>query len=198
MSNSCDSMDYACQAPLFMGFSRQVYWSGLPFPSPGDFPDPGIEPRSPALQELWGKSKVLYYSCLIVSSEGTQDGCRICLPSSSQPLQPPPAPTICPLRGLGMRHRILAPDRWGVHQRKDFSKPRLPIHTKMLNSLRYLIAVVQLLSCVQCFVTPWTVAHQASLFFPNSQSLLKLISTELVMLSNHFILCRYLVFLWDI
>ena len=32
-----------------MGFSRQEYWSGLPFPSPGDFPDPGIEPMSPAL-----------------------------------------------------------------------------------------------------------------------------------------------------
>ena len=33
-----------------MGFSRQKYWSGLPFPSPEDLPDPGIEPRSPALQ----------------------------------------------------------------------------------------------------------------------------------------------------
>ena len=33
-----------------MGFSRQEYWSGLPFPSPGDLPDPGIEPRSPALE----------------------------------------------------------------------------------------------------------------------------------------------------
>ena len=33
-----------------MGFSRQEYWSGLPFPSPGDLPDPGIEPRPPALQ----------------------------------------------------------------------------------------------------------------------------------------------------
>ena len=39
----------AHQAPLSMGFSRQEYWSGLPFPSPGDLPDPGIEPRSPAL-----------------------------------------------------------------------------------------------------------------------------------------------------
>ena len=38
------------QAPPSMGFSRQEYWSGLPFPSPGDLPDPGIEPRSPALQ----------------------------------------------------------------------------------------------------------------------------------------------------
>ena len=40
----------APQAPLSMGFSRQEYWSGLPFPSPGDLPDPGIEPRSPTLQ----------------------------------------------------------------------------------------------------------------------------------------------------
>ena len=40
----------AYQAPPSMGFSRQEYWSGLPFPSPGDLPDPGIEPRSPALQ----------------------------------------------------------------------------------------------------------------------------------------------------
>ena len=38
------------QASLSMGFSRQEYWSGLPFPSPGDLPDPGIEPGSPALQ----------------------------------------------------------------------------------------------------------------------------------------------------
>ena len=40
----------AHQAPLSMGFSRQEYWSGLPFPSPGDFPNPGTEPRSLALQ----------------------------------------------------------------------------------------------------------------------------------------------------
>ena len=40
----------AYQVPPSMGFSRQEYWSGLPFPSPGDLPDPGIEPRSPASQ----------------------------------------------------------------------------------------------------------------------------------------------------
>ena len=39
----------ACQAPLSMGFSRQETWSALPFPPPGDLPDPGIEPTSPAL-----------------------------------------------------------------------------------------------------------------------------------------------------
>ena len=40
----------AYQGPPSMGFSRQEYWSGLPFPSSGDLPNPGIEPRPPALQ----------------------------------------------------------------------------------------------------------------------------------------------------
>ena len=54
----------AYQAPWSMGFSRQEYWSGLPFPSPGDLPNPGIEPGSPTLyadalpSELPGKSLV--------------------------------------------------------------------------------------------------------------------------------------------
>ena len=67
----------AHQAPLSMGFSRQEYWNGLPFPSPGDLPDPGIEPGSPALQadslptELRGKppNTVLHLNrveCLVV------------------------------------------------------------------------------------------------------------------------------------
>ena len=43
-------MAVAYQAPPSMGFSRQEYWSGLPFPSPGDLPNPGIKPGSPALQ----------------------------------------------------------------------------------------------------------------------------------------------------
>ena len=47
----CDPMDYIIdhQAPLSMEFPRQEYWSGLPFPSPGDFPDSGIKPMSPGL-----------------------------------------------------------------------------------------------------------------------------------------------------
>ena len=44
----CDPMAY--QTPPSLEFSRQEYWSGLPFPSPGDLPDPGIKPGSPALQ----------------------------------------------------------------------------------------------------------------------------------------------------
>ena len=55
-----------------------------------------------------------------------------------------------------------------------------------------MLSSIQSLSCVQFFVTPWTAAHQASLFIINSRSLLKVMSTESVMLSNHLILCRSL------
>ena len=50
VSNSVTPWTVAHQAPLFMGFSKPEYWSGLPFPSPGDLPDLGIEPGSPALK----------------------------------------------------------------------------------------------------------------------------------------------------
>ena len=62
----------AHQAPPSMGFSRQEYWSGLPFPSPGYLPDPGIEPRSPVLQadaltsEPPGKPKVIVICMVLV------------------------------------------------------------------------------------------------------------------------------------
>ena len=49
MSDSATPWTIARQAPLSMEFSRQEFWSGLPFPSPGDLPDPGIEPVSPTL-----------------------------------------------------------------------------------------------------------------------------------------------------
>ena len=49
MSDSMTPWTIVHQAPLSMGFSRQEYWSGLPFLSPGDLPKPGIKPVSPAL-----------------------------------------------------------------------------------------------------------------------------------------------------
>ena len=72
----CNSMDcIACQALLSMDFSRQGYWSGFPFPSPGDLPNPRIESTSPALQvdalpsELLGKplGLMLYPSFPLIS-----------------------------------------------------------------------------------------------------------------------------------
>ena len=48
--NSATPWTVTCQAPQSMGFSRQEYWNGLPYPSSGDFPDPGIKPTSPTLQ----------------------------------------------------------------------------------------------------------------------------------------------------
>ena len=45
----------ACQAPLSTGFSKQEYWSGLPFPPPGDLPDPGIQPPTPVSVALAGE-----------------------------------------------------------------------------------------------------------------------------------------------
>ena len=48
-----DRTDYSPPAPPSMGFPRQEYWSGVPFPSPGDLPDPGIEPMSPAWQAAY-------------------------------------------------------------------------------------------------------------------------------------------------
>ena len=50
MSDSVPPLTVAHQAPLSMGFSRQGYWNGLPFPSPRDLPNPGTEPMSPAVQ----------------------------------------------------------------------------------------------------------------------------------------------------
>ena len=93
-----------------MGFSRPQYWSGWPFPSPGDLPNPGIEPRSPTLQ------------------------------ADSLPAELPGNP-------------------------------------------------VQSLSRVRLFATSWTAARQASLSFTISRSLLRLMSIESVMPSNHLILC---------
>ena len=58
-----------------------------------------------------------------------------------------------------------------------------------------LVLVVQLLNCVRLFVTPWTAARQAPLSFTPSWSLLKFMSVELEMLSNHLILCHLFLLL---
>ena len=80
----------ACQAPLSMGFSRQEYWTGLPFPSPRDLPDPGIEPGSPALQADPSPFE-LQFSSVQFSRSVVSDSLW---PHESQHARPPcPSPT---------------------------------------------------------------------------------------------------------
>ena len=69
----------ACQAPLSVGFFRQEYWSGLPFPSPGDLHDPGVEPQSLALAGEFFTTEP---------------------PGKLYPHPPPPTPTLASCTGL--------------------------------------------------------------------------------------------------
>ena len=96
VAKSCPTLEtpwtVACQAPLSMGFSRQEYWSGLPFPSPGDLSHPGIESRSLTLQadslltELWGKPRS--------GIAGSKDKCTcISVAAAAKSLQS--CPTLC-------------------------------------------------------------------------------------------------------
>ena len=92
MSNSfATPWTVARQAPLSMGSPRQEYWTGLPFPSPGNLPDPGIEtvfPVSPALQVIclllshWGSPKISYTSIKYIKKKKNilaEDNDRWCI-----------------------------------------------------------------------------------------------------------------------
>ena len=142
----CDPWTVAYQAPQCMEFSSQEYWSGLPFPSPGALPDPGIKPGSPHCRQ------VLYH----LSHQGS-------------------------------------PVKWGSGKLAACSLNLISPCPLPREVWYFQLSSVQSLSRVWLFATPWTTACQASLSITNSQSLLKLMSTESVMPSNHLILCRPLL-----
>ena len=84
----CNPVDYSQQALLSMGFPSQEYWSGLPFPPPGDLPDPGIEPASPALAGGIFTTREALHNCKpSVSTQWSRHECSI---------PPPPKPTSLP------------------------------------------------------------------------------------------------------
>ena len=103
-----DSWIVACQAPLSIGFPKQEYWSGLPFPSPGDLSNPGIEPASPALQAdslplshhwtHWGREAGLKACCMEASpslGRGDHHNSYLCCshhPSGPQSQETPQEP----------------------------------------------------------------------------------------------------------
>ena len=79
----------ACQAPLSMRFSRQGYWSGLPFPSPGYLPNPGSKPESPESPALAGR-----FFTTSTTWVSIYNPFRVCL-------------SICPLKGFIMRNQLM-------------------------------------------------------------------------------------------
>ena len=88
------------QAPLSMGFSRQEYWSGLPFPSPGDLPNSGVEPRSPGLQAdsllyepPWKPS--LYHTVQQSYHNFLKDPSKFSSPAGPVPPKPPCSHPLC-------------------------------------------------------------------------------------------------------
>ena len=99
ISDSTIPWTVACQAPLSTGFSRQENWSGLPFPSTEDLPDPGIEPRSPALAGRFWEDPILTGSS--VQSLSLSDSLRPHGLQHARPPCPSPAPGFflnsCPL-----------------------------------------------------------------------------------------------------
>ena len=85
----------AHHAPMSMGFPRQEYWSGLPFPSPGDLPDPRIEPASPSLAGRFFITKppekhVCVCVCVCVCKHK-----HVCIPVIIEPLQKPVCVCMC-------------------------------------------------------------------------------------------------------
>ena len=144
---------------------RELNFSGFPFPSPGDLPDPGNKPRSPALQEdalpseLLGKPREIYKGSQIIFS-------RTEIPW-----------TVACQAPLSMKFK----DSYSLEGK--------------LSPTSVQFSSIQLLSCVWFFGTPRTAVCLASTAITNFRSLFKLTSIKLVMPSNHLILCHPLFLL---
>ena len=157
-----------------MGFSRQGYWNGLPLLPLEDLPDPGIWLSSPWTPRLtsgffyhWATWEVPPHGCTI--SDLTGSLLDISVVSNKLIFQ-----TLLQWPALNTRSCI----------------PIGGILKVELLSQKVVVVVVQSLGSVRLFSTPWTAACQASLSFTVSWSLLKFMSLESVMLSNHLIPCQ--------
>ena len=155
MSDFATPWTIAYQAPPPMGFSRQEYWSGLPFPSPGDLPNPGIEPTSPALQVdslplshrgcalVIAKSKLYFWVIYLEERNVIWDVSNLW--DITTDTENKVSQTL---------HQISksSSHTWVPKDKKSGSTILLTKERK-----------VKLLSHVRLFVTQWTVAHQAPL-----------------------------------
>ena len=135
----------ACQAPLSMGFPRQEYWSGFPFPSPGDIPDPGTEPASPVscigrqILYHWAPGKPFNRMLLLLLLSHFSHVWFCATPETAAHQAPP---------SLGFSRQ----EHWSG----------LPFPSPMHESEKWKWKVkVKSLSRVWLFLTPWTAAYQA-------------------------------------
>ena len=131
MSGSCDPMDCSLLDSSVMGFFRQQYWSVLPFPSPGDLPDPGIKSRSPALQadslptELRGNLPKLTEFNLHFTWDIYQFSVQFS--SIAQSCLILWDPMNCSTPGLPVHHQLLEFTQTHVHRVSDAIQPTHPL-----------------------------------------------------------------------
>ena len=200
----------ARHALLSVGFSQQEYWSGLPFPPSGDLSNPGIKlhlllcrwilyswatgeaqvPESLYNKHSWVISQPYIPLILWTKLSGLVLQGRMG-PSSTSGEGASPANQhwfLSLLRVWWTSDTVLAKVAWR----------RLQTPLGEGGGFLERLFVIQSLSHVWLFATPWTAARQASLSFTISQSLLKLMSIESVMPSNHFVLCRPILLLLSI
>ena len=172
----------ACQAPLSMEFPRLEYWSGLPFPPPGDLTDPGVEHGFPALQagsllsEPPGKPITKWVPWFLIVEDKWLPWRKAFFPNEN----------FLHAKSIHLLSTVLL---WKVVPYSWVVKYSWFWWTTAPSPGDFAVVVVQSLSHVQPFVTPGTATHQASLFLTISQSLPKFMFIELVMPSNHLIFC---------
>ena len=186
-----------------MESSRQEYWSGLPFPSPGDLPDSRTEPTSSAsagwvfTTEPPGKPLYRYYLLLILFQQF-----KSYIGKNNLPVQETLKTWVWslgqedPLEEEVATHSSIPA---GVTPwTKEGCGPRGCKESDTTEATEHGCTVPFSRSVVSDPATPWTAARQASLSISNSQSLLRLMSIESVMPSNHLILCCPLLLLSSI
>ena len=170
MSDSATCSIVACQVLLFMEFTRQEYWSGLPFCIPGYLPYPEIELMSPELASWFFTSASPGKNFRLIS-------CMLYLNSSL--FNEVNHVNTAQWHSRGWRH----------------SFPHSFILYLLEPTMCLQFSSVQSLSRVQLFVTPWIAACQVSLSITTSRSSLRLTSIESMMPSSHLLLCHPLLLL---
>ena len=163
--------DWTQVSRIFSLVGGQEYWSGLPFPSPGDLPDSGTEPRSPICRilqglQVWKEATEIIPTLYMHSLPSYQ------YHSSERYIFIKNEPAL-----ISLNHPIAI--------------AYLRSHLGVMHS----VSSVQSLSLVWLFAPPRAAACQASLSITKSWSLLKLVSIELMLLSHHLTLCRPLLLL---